>query len=200
MKVVQAEKPLVGPWLVEGESPIPVRRSDGRFFRLTNVDVTTNTREVAQWSQPMLEESESSTVSGISKSLTGFVALFRGLMKEGSLYLVQAKAEPGSDSEGRVLLAPTLQASVSNMSKHGSKIPFIADFKPEKAKMAVQSKDGGRFYNKNNLLALQDFTEEEAGKLVAPENFIWATREEIRGLQMKGLANEHLNEVLGVFL
>ena len=191
-----AEGPLVGQWEVDPNSPTPIERRDGKFFKVVNVEVEARgIREVDDWEQPMIQPAE--TIKIHDKQINGIVALFRNRTTERVKYLVQAKAEPGNDTPGRVILAPTIQASASNMDLHRDKIPFLdqLDLDSEDNRYIIQPKDGGRFFETNNLLAMQDVKRHKE----IPPNYIWATREAIRELQQKGLVNEHLNEVLGVF-
>ncbi len=107
-----SDKPMAKPWLIDPHSPTPIKRSDNAFFVLKNIDVfASDSREISAWSQPMLEE--------IGK---GLVVLFVKKVQNEILFLVQAKAEPGNDCEGSILLAPSIQASLSNLEQaHGGK-------------------------------------------------------------------------------
>ena len=71
----------------------------------------------------------------------------------------------------------------------------LLDLESEDSRYVIQPKDGGRFFETNNVLAMQD-----VGWIKEiPPNYIWATRAAIRELQQEDLASEHLNEILGVF-
>jgi oxidase EvaA len=192
----EAEEPLVGQWEVDPNSPVPIERRDGKFFKVVNITVEAGSnREVETWDQPMIQPAE--TVKIHDKQINGIVALFRNRMMGRIRYLVQAKAEPGNDTPGRVILAPTIQASASNMDLHRDKIPFLnqLDLDSEDSRYIIQPKDGERFFEANNILAIQDAKRIKE----IPSDYIWATREAVRELQQKDLVNEHLNEVLGVF-
>ena len=185
-------------------------RIDRTFFDLPYVEISAaNTREVVEWKQPMLRELGARPFQG--KKVTGVILLARKLADGVLQYLVQAKAEPGnSDRPGSVLLGPSIQASFSNVEAHPGKVPLwtalgVSDFIESKGTKKVvgiqtveQGKDGGRFYQKNNLLVMRDV--EADTKLDIPETHTWATREAIRKLQLMGLGNEHLAEVFGTFL
>lgn len=190
----KAEGPLVGQWEVDPNGPVVIERQDGKFFRVVNIEVEAgDVREVNTWEQPMIQPAETKIIHG--KEINGIVALFRNRAVQKIKYLVQAKAEPGNDTPGRVILAPTIQASASNMGLHGDKIPFLdqLDLDSEDSRFVIQPKDGGRFFETNNVLAMQDV------KWIKeiPPNYIWATRAAIREIQQKDLVNEHLNEVFG---
>ncbi len=193
----KAEGPLVGQWEVDPNSQTPIERRDGKFFKIVNIETEARgVREVETWEQPMIQPAE--TVKIYNKDINGVVALFRNRTIERVRYLVQAKAEPGNDTSGRVILAPTIQASASNMSLHSNKIPFLRELnlEAEHSRYIIQPKDGGRFFETNNLLAMQEIERIKDIKDI-PTSFIWATRAAIRELQQEGLVNEHLNEVLG---
>ena len=195
INVKRAEGPLIGQWEVDPNSSTPIERQDGKFFRIINVEVEAmGTREVDSWEQPMVEPAETKEIDG--KKINGIIALFRLRTMQNIKFLVQAKPEPGNDTPGKVILAPTIQASASNMDLHKDKIPFLdqLDLESEDSRYVIQPKDGGRFFQTNNILATQD-----TKRFKVPPNYIWATRGAIRELQQKGLASEHLNEVLGVF-
>lgn len=206
-----SDAPLEEPWQVIPDSPKPISRIDSRFFSAVHVEVTlAEKREVQAWKQPLLQEADPKLFLG--KEITGVILLVRKQVKLGQdLFLVQAKAEPGnSDRRSCLLLAPTIQASFSNALAHPGKVPLWTELDIDgftrsemtdtnnAPKLACLGKDGGRFYRKNNLLALYDISEEYP--LVIPETHTWATRESIRELQLSGLGNEHLAEVFGTFL
>jgi len=206
-----SEAPLGKPWQVDPNSPTPLSRIDGGFFRVVHAKVSeASKREVHSWNQPLIRESNSRVL--LDKEVVGVLVLIRKKIEEGQdIFLVQAKAEPGnSDREGCLLLAPSIQASFSNVLAHPGKVPLWNELDmevtlerkfpgtKEATQFAILGKDGGRFYRKNNLLALSDIPEDH--RLDVPDTHTWATREAIRKLQIAGLGNEHLAEVFGTFL
>jgi oxidase EvaA len=92
-------------------------------------------------------------------------------------FLVQAKIEAGNFDI--LELAPTVQCLTGNYRKGQNEyeVPFIQEVleaPPEKVLYrTMQSEEGGRFYNEQNLNMLvearQDFPDE------VPENFCWMT-------------------------
>jgi len=191
-----SKKPLKKPWKVDAESPTPI---EGPYFNVIVLDVRNAvTREVQKWSQPMIEPAHFGHPLNHQDRVSGLVALVRRQYNSRMEYLVQAKAEPGNDTRGGVVLAPSIEASYSNIKKHPGKIPLMnhLDLKSEKTQTATQPKDGGRFFKANNLLVMQSV---EKHTFPVPETHIWATREAIREIQRLGLSNEHLNAIIGVF-
>ena len=164
-------------------------RDDGAFFSLIGVSVMVGggQREVKSWQQPMLQE------SGV-----GVVVLVKVAGED--LYLVQTKSEPGNDADGCVLLAPTLQASESNLAQiHGGKAPPRADIIVPRLKDGWgvgQRQDGGRYHRKVNKLAVIEVVRSEIGGLQANERFF--TRSELRQALKESSCNEHLVQVLAI--
>ncbi|OLR93793.1 NDP-hexose 2,3-dehydratase family protein [Actinokineospora bangkokensis] len=112
----------------------------GLYFSIVAVDITTNGREVASWSQPLVRPFG-----------TGVVAL---LVKrvEGVLHaLVNARVEPGYLDV--VELAPTVQCTPENYDHlpPGDHPPFLDVVRastPEQVLFSTQlSEEGGRFYH-----------------------------------------------------
>jgi len=72
-------------------------------------------------------------------------------------FLIQAKEEPGNDTEGKVLLAATLQVSRANLGQaHGGDKPLRAGLfdQVDPAKGCLIRADGARFLSKRNLFAV----------------------------------------------
>ena len=160
-------------------------RPDGKFFNLMGAKIEVpgpGQREVQSWDQPLVEEVGE-----------GAVVLAIHLNRKRLHYecLVSAKAEPGNDTPGCVLLAPTLQTSASNLEQaHGGKRPPRAELLDgRKVRWVRVLRDGARFYKKWNRYALLDlngFT----GELHPDER--WFTFEELKEAFAAGETNEHL--------
>ena len=201
-KPTEEELKTGGYWHTNEGGRTLLERADGRFFRAVYAMVSGARREIGQWGQPLIKEADRANFHG--QSITGYISLGHNYKDR---YLVQAKAEPGNTSaKGNLLLAPTIQASFSNIRTHGNKVPLWSELGldierlengeyGEGIETRIQQKDGGRFLDKNNLFVFQPVSE----NIKIPTSHIWATREAIRELQKKGLVNEHLNEALGMF-
>lgn len=110
-------------------------------------------------------------------------------------YLVQAKAEPGNKTPGHVQLTSTIHASYANIRmKLSGTIPFTWMFDDPRCVQFIISQDGAQLYLKNNKVCFLDLVEEPKD---IPENFTWATMEEIRSFAKQGLVSEHIMQSLG---
>lgn len=161
-------------------------REDGAFFHLTGARISLRggEREVAAWSQPMLVESGEGRVV---------------LLRRGIRYLLQAKLEPGNPVSGnRVLIAPTIQASESNLAqKHGGRRPRHAERldTADGPRWYKAPQDGGRFDQKVNQYAVIP-----AGSRpiqIDPDSERWFDVNELAEVIVSGEANQHLREAFG---
>jgi len=170
-------------WETTSES---VQRPDEAFFKVGGMNIApTAQREVSSWDQPAIYEKGE-----------GAIMLLRNLYNES--FLIQAKAEPGNDSLGCVLLAPTLQASMSNLqAAHGGKKPPRAELITEEVKWTSLCQDGGRYYHKKNRYAIVVVDNEE---LQLTENERWFSIEELSEAVLQGCANEHLAQAYALYM
>lgn len=165
-------------------------RKDSKFWRLIGISVRASgagQREVNEWQQPMMEETGQ-----------GVVVILRN-HTSGEL-LLTAKAEPGNDASGRILLAATIQASQSNLeAAHKGRRPPRSEILGRKRKsiswMTIHQ-DGGKFVGKRNRYAVLNITPEELGELLPHER--WFTVEETIEALREGEVNEHLAQALAV--
>lgn len=110
-------------------------------------------------------------------------------------YLVQAKAEPGNKTPGHVQLTSTIHASYTNIKMQLSgQIPFTWMYGAEDCVQFVVSQDGAQLYLKNNKVCFIELASEPTS---IPDNFAWATVEEIRDFARRGLVSEHIMQCLG---
>lgn len=169
-------------WETDFES---VHRPDRGFFELIGANIApTAQREVVSWDQPMLKEfGEGAVVLVYSPTI--------------DCVLLQAKAEPGNKANGRVLLAPTLQTSMSNLATtHGGKKPPRAELITEYIKWTELMQDGGRYFEKSNNYAIVEIE----GLLEPTENERWFNLNELAEVIVAGCANEHLLQVFALFV
>jgi dTDP-4-dehydro-6-deoxy-alpha-D-glucopyranose 2,3-dehydratase len=173
-------------WEMDPES---VRRPDRGFFELIGVNIApTAQREVSSWDQPMLKEAGEGIV----------VLVCSHVLDTSGSVLLQAKAEPGNDSLGRVLLVPTLQTSKSNLeAAHGGKKPARSDLINDQVKWFSFCQDGGRYFNKRNnyaIVEVDDFDVEPAA------NERWFSLFELVQAITDGCVNEHLLQVFALMV
>lgn len=164
-------------------------RQDGKFFDLVGAKITTGEREVRSWGQPLLREASGPSVVVLASRYT----------LEGHFeYLVSAKAEPGNETPGCLLLAPSLQASQSNLGRdHGGKRPPRAElFDRVEATGHWRSlrKDGARFFGKIDRYAVIKV----GSDIELASNERWFTAAELVDAAGEGLLNEHLVTVLAL--
>lgn len=140
----------VGDWQVlvdESGQAVSVGRADKKFHEAVTVRVSNARREVPDYSTLLFREATKPGEEGV------MVLVGDG---QGN-FLIQAKAEPGNDTEGKVLLAATLQVSRANLGQaHGGGIPPRAELfgQVDPARWCLIRADGARFLSKRNLFAV----------------------------------------------
>jgi oxidase EvaA len=146
-------------------------QNEGRFFRITGIDVTSYGREVAGWHQPILANSQAGIIGLLMKT-------DRGKRK----FLLHAKAEAGN--RGTVQMGPTVQFSPGNYLNNPRLMkPFLFDEFAFPGRFPVfsesmQSEEGARFLKEANchrILLLP-----EGARLDHPEEYRWMTEDEVR--------------------
>ena len=96
------------------------------------------------WTQPILTQKHGGVLAFISR-----------IVKNKVEFLIDAKTEPGDDSN--IKLCPSFQATQSNMNRaHGGKLPNFYEIviKLNKAKLIYSTshnEEGARFWKKSNL-------------------------------------------------
>lgn len=182
MKVVEINLENMNGWKT---SLVSVRRLDSGFFKLLGFRVASAKREVPSWDQPMMVETGEGAVVLVYSPTKGV--------------LLQAKAEPGNDSPGCVLLAPTLQTSKSNLEAvHGGAKPPRADLITDQVKWFSLCQDGGRYFKKRNNYAIVIVGIDT--DIVPAENERWFKLTEFMQVITQGFANEHLLQIFALLV
>ncbi|WP_239026932.1 NDP-hexose 2,3-dehydratase family protein [Geomonas oryzisoli] len=143
------------------------------FFRIVGLKVSSQTREVGSWGQPIIEN-----------PAPGIIGLLLREGAEGTELLMQAKAEAGNRST--VQLGPTAQFTQGNYEGNQKlEKPFLFDefsapgpFPP--VHESRQAEEGARFYREYNLhriLRLPEGTE-----LALPPDYRWLTLRQVQVL------------------
>lgn len=146
-------------------------RSDRLFFRILGVNVTIANREVASWSQPLVQPMQD-----------GLCVLFRQKKNGVMHYLLQAKVECGNFDV--VELAPTIQCLTGPYKNPIGYVPaFLDEFllgtlKGRFVFDVLQSEEGGRFYHEQNRNVV--FELDPSVSLEDQENFMWLTMPQIK--------------------
>ncbi|MDA8429718.1 MAG: NDP-hexose 2,3-dehydratase family protein [Geobacteraceae bacterium] len=141
-----------------------------RFFRIVGLSVSTESREIRTWEQPIIEN-----------QTAGIIGLLVRNGRNGIELLMQAKAEVGNKSA--VQLGPTVQFTQCNYE--GSKKlhkPFLYDEFSESRTFKVihesrQTEEGARFYREFHLHRVLMLPDEMEIKL--PADYRWLPLEHI---------------------
>lgn len=156
-----------------------IEHESGRYFKVIAVDVHAGNREVINWSQPMIRDSNIGLIGYIVKSIRGILH-----------FLVQAKVEPGCIDQFD--LSPTISCSdFRRVAQLKSKPHFCEYFvNPNPATIlnsAIQSEEGGRFHHFQNRNMIIRVDENELRH--PPENYKWMTLCQMMELMKKGYLN-----------
>lgn len=151
-------------------SPERIARADGGRFDVLAVSVTAGTREVTNWTQPLIEPCAQGLVAFLVKRIDGVLHI-----------LFRAGAEPGLRDS--VEIAPTLQCVPSDPAET-ERLPFYGTVteagRGDIRFQALLSEEGGRFLN-----AMSDYRIVEVGPEFpeqVPADYHWATLGELTDL------------------
>jgi oxidase EvaA len=153
---------------------------ENAYFKVIALDVEIDNREVFKWSQPMIQPMQEGICAFVAKKINGVLHI-----------AIQAKIEIGNMDV--VEFAPTVQSLNDNYHQTKSdQPPFLREvLNATKEKIvfdALQSEEGGRFYQDQNrylmVIADQDLPEK------LPDNYIWMT---LNQLQIFMQFNNYLN-------
>ncbi len=143
----------------------------GRFFSVEGIDVATDHRETAAWSQPIILQPEIGILGILIKRFDGVPHC-----------LMQAKMEPGNVNT--LQLSPTVQATRSNYTRvhQGHAVPYLEHFvAPRRGRVlfdALQSEQGSWFLAKRNRNIIVEVDEE----VPLLEDFCWLRLDQIQQL------------------
>ncbi|GHH29005.1 NDP-hexose 2,3-dehydratase family protein [Streptomyces rubradiris] len=141
-----------------------IAHDEGKHFTVVGVDVSASSREVASWSQVMLQPRSEGVIAFLAKPINGVMHL-----------LVQARTETGA---GDVIeLAPTVHCQPANYPLNGARPRYLDEVvtaPPERIRFeSVHSEEGGRFYHAQNRYML---VEADAGfPTEVPPDYAWMT-------------------------
>jgi len=164
------------------------------YFRVIGLFVKDPLGNVKQWFQPILEE------LGLERGIITLV-----IEETHGKILLLAKAEPGNDSKGCALLAPSLQASQANLNQaHGGQKPPLAEIldMPEGTTLlhqSLQPEDGGRFFRKKLDFRIISVPNPETIASITTNKHRWSTRIEIAQAMLNNkMCNQHLREAISI--
>ena len=147
-----------------------IYHQEGKYFKVIAVDVEIGDREVVKWSQPMVKPVQQGLCAFLAKEINGILHI-----------AIQAKIESGN--RDIVEFAPTVQSMTGDYrnSKYGQ-LPFLNEVlnaAPENIVFdALQSEEGGRFYQDQNRYLMVMADQNLPNKL--PENYIWMTLNQLQ--------------------
>jgi oxidase EvaA len=166
--------------------PDEISREDGKYFRVIGVNVSISNREVTSWSQPIIQP--------MQQGLCAFI-----IKKIGNIYhfLVQAKLECGNYDI--MELAPTVQCLTGNVFESTQKPPFaelVINAKKEWIVYdALQSEEGGRFYQEQNRNMIVEV--DDKFPIEVPDNYTWMTLNQLNEfLQFNNFLNIQARSLL----
>jgi oxidase EvaA len=158
----------------------------GRFFAVEGLAVSTDHREVAHWTQPIIRQPETGILGILVKEFNGVLHC-----------LMQAKMEPGNIN--LIQLSPTLQATRSNYTRvhKGKPIPYLEYFTaPWRGRVLVdvlQSEQGAWFLHKRNRNIVIEVTDD----IPVHDDFCWLTLAQLHELlHVDNLVNMDARTVL----
>jgi oxidase EvaA len=150
-------------WTFDG---ISIKHDSGRFFDIIGVEVHSPGREVASWSQPLIQCADGGIIGLIAQVHNGVLH-----------FLIHARFEAGFI--GSVELAPTVQFTPKNYeTPTNNQTPCFIDYfeKDTEYEMLVDtflSNEGGRFFKSQNRHMVVKIPNSE--HIVVPESYAWMT-------------------------
>lgn len=151
----------VSNWVRSDKEIFHVNR---KYFSVLASNIEIQNREVSGWTQPLVKPAQEGLIAFIIKSQNGVMH-----------FLVQAKIEPGNFDV--LELAPTVQCLTGNYRRgyNDYNVPFVRDILNADEKniiyKAMQSEEGGRFYQEQNLNMIIRVNDEWDCEI--PENYCW---------------------------
>ncbi len=156
-------------------------RSKYYKFKVIGSDITISNREVAHWTQPLMEAVEEGVFAFIIANINGVIH-----------FLVQAKLEAGCLDKFE--LGPTIQCYKSETST--PYLDILLSNKYHKIHESWQSEEGGRFFrehNRNMIIEIDDYRECQP----LAENYRWMTLNQLyRFMEFNNFVNIQARSIL----
>ncbi|ASO18740.1 oxidase EvaA [Actinoalloteichus hoggarensis] len=149
-----------------------ITHETGRFFDVIGVGVEAGGREVASWTQPMIEQIGTGVVAFLVRPIDGVLHV-----------LMHARTEPGYTDVTE--LAPTVQCVPRNYEvlPEGARPPFldaVLEAAPERIRFdTILSEEGGRFFGARNRYLV---VETDLDVLPAQGDYRWLTLHQLTEL------------------
>ena len=158
---------------------------DSEYYRGVVADIVDDDR---QWEQFFLQSTAPGRAHGVV-----ILAYYK------DRFLVQAKAEPGNETPGKVVLTTTVQASYENLQQHKGAIAFSEYITHPRVRTWEVPQDGGMFLHKHNNVGLLALKSDEMPQPLPTSRYYWATLNDILALTASGLVSEFLLQALGIY-
>lgn len=163
----------------------------GQFFKVRGVETSgASNREVKSWTQPILTQKHGGVLAFICRETKEY----------GIEFLIDAKIEPGDDSQLKI--SPSFQATQSNMNQaHGGSKPKFYDIviKLNKSKLiyyTIHNEEGARFWKKSNWNVIVKL-DDPHDKRIKGSNYRWVSLSQIKKLSLKNrLVNPFVKTIL----
>lgn len=163
MEVQQVGLRSLAEWICDGNT---IAHKDNKYFSVIGTRVQIGNREVQSWDQPMVKPAQEGLIGFIIKKINNvYHFLVQGKVEIGCLDLLE--------------IAPTVQCLTGNYRNNQNEysVPFIDAFiKPNSYRIihqSLQSEEGGRFYQEQNMNMIIEVGEDFPNEL--PDNYFWMT-------------------------
>lgn len=173
-----------------GEGIIRHKKGRDYFFTVEGVSIMgASGREVLEWDQPIFNQKEG-----------GILVILCQERENTVKFLLHAKFEPGNIK--KLQLAPTIQATQSNLKQHhGGKKPRFSEYwghpKSTIIYKALHNEEGGRFWQKSNINALVLVDKDKKLMVSGADDYIWLTLGEIKKLMLyDNIVNPYVKTIL----
>lgn len=162
-----------------------------QFFKVKGVATeAAKGREVNSWTQPILTQKHGGVLAFIARETKKF----------GIQFLVEAKVEPGDDSQ--IKIGPSFQATQSNMNRaHGGKRPNFFDIviknkESELIYYTIHNEEGARFWKKSNWNVIVKL-KNPYDKRIKGEKYRWVSLTQIKKIALKNrIVNPFVKTIL----
>lgn len=150
---------------------VVITHRTGLFFDVVGVDVSSTSREVGAWTQPMIEPKGKGVVAFLVRAIEGVLHV-----------LVHARVEAGYLDV--VEMAPTVQCTPDNLrtlpeTAKPAHLDAVLEAPPEQVRFAADlSEEGGRFYHAVNRYLII----EADADVVEGDEFRWVTLSQLADL------------------
>ncbi|MFJ3973829.1 NDP-hexose 2,3-dehydratase family protein [Streptomyces sp. NPDC090021] len=152
---------------------------DGRYFRVVAVSVQAGSREIARWTQPLIEPVGTGVTAFLARRISGVLHL-----------LAHARVEAGF--RHTVELGPTVQCTPASYAhlpadRHPPFLDLVLSADPARIRYdAVHSEEGGRFLDAESRYLVVETAEDDLPAPL-PEGYCWLTPAQLTSLARHGL-------------